>query len=99
MTRLFEWSTQWDGPDAFFDHYEELIPLVEPGYRHMSLDGAAEAFERLLANPIAQRLLRDKSFVPDQGQLRNLADLVESVGWHQDERLDFVVSHASSFAL
>ncbi len=98
-TRLFEWASQWDGPDAFFREYAALIPLVGEGYRRLGVDTAAAAFEALIANPIVELIVADSSFTPTEVQSRELAEGVEAVGWNHDQRLDFVASNARCFCV
>ena len=97
VTRLFEWAIEWDGPDAFWNEHAALIPLVGEGYRRLGLDAAAAAFDRLSSNRVVERLTNDGTYVPAYGELKQVRDLVQAVGWHQEDRLDFVISRATSF--
>lgn len=98
VTRLFEWENQSGGPDAFFLHYGDLAPLVADGYRHLGLEGPAEAFEELLANPVTARLRDDPHFTPTDAEFDEIDSLTTAVGLHDAVRIDLIRSRPDSFS-
>lgn len=98
LTRLFEWETAHDGPDAFVQLCPELLGLVAPAYRDLGLDGAAQWFDRYATAEPTRRLLADPNALPSPDELDVLVRIVDQIGFHDADRLAFVRAHPQSFS-
>ncbi len=100
VTGLFERLGLHDGPDAFIAAYPALLDLVSPAYRHLGLDGAADAFERYLASAPAQRLIADPQLTDwSEEEHDALFVLWDAIGIHQAQRIAFVRSKPETFSI
>jgi hypothetical protein len=98
LTRLFEWESAHDGPDAFVQLCPELLGMVGPAYRDLGLDEAARSFEAYAAAEPTRRMLADHDALPTPADLDVLVRLVHQVGFHDAERIAFVRKRPESFS-
>ena len=99
VTRLFEWLTANDGPDAFPGYYPHLLDLLPGAYRHLGMEGPAAIAERLVAAPPVKRLATDDDYMLTEAEQDDLNNLVDQIGMNDAARLTFARSHPESCSL
>lgn len=98
LTRLFEWLSDADGPDAFVTYYPGLLEMLPDAYRHMGLTQAAEAAARFSVAAPTQQLIADSDNDLSPAELEELRAMLNEVGSNDAARIAFVRSRADAIA-